>query len=144
MYTARDILREKGSQVYTISSDATVYEALKKMDQHNIGALVVLEGERMAGIISERDYARKMILKGRHSQDTAVRDIMTAPVTTVTPDKNLEECMELFTDKHTRHLPVVEDDQLVGIISIGDIVKGIINHKEFVIKELEKYIKGHR
>ena len=144
MYTARDILREKGTQVYTISPDATVYEALKKMDQHNIGSLVVLEGEKMAGIISERDYARKMILKGRHSQDTAVRDIMTTTVTTVTPDKDLEECMELFTDKHTRHLPVVEDDQLVGIISIGDIVKGIIDHKEFVIEELEKYIKGHR
>ena len=144
MYTARDILREKGTQVYSILPDATVYEALKKMDQHNIGALVVVEGEQMVGIISERDYARKMILKGRHSQDTAVRDIMTTPVVTVTPDKDLEECMELFADKHTRHLAVVEGEQLAGIISIGDIVKGIINHKEFVIEELEKYIKGHR
>ena len=144
MYTARDILREKGTQVHSILPDATVYEALKKMDQHNIGALVVVEGEQMVGIISERDYARKMILRGRHSQDTAVRDIMTTPVVTVTPDKDLEECMELFTDKHTRHLPVIEGEQLAGIISIGDIVKGIINHKEFVIEELEKYIKGHR
>ena len=98
----------------------------------------------MVGIISERDYARKMILKGRHSQDTAVRDIMTASVTTITPDKDLEECMELFTDKHTRHLPVVENEAVVGIVSIGDIVKGIIEHKEFVIQELEKYIRGRR
>ena len=130
--------------MYTTSPDATVYEALQKMDRHNIGALVVLEGEKMVGIISERDYARKVILKGRHSQDTPVKEIMTASVTTVTPDITLEECMELFTDKHTRHLPVVENDRLVGIISIGDIVKGIIEHKEFVIEELEKYIKGHR
>ena len=142
MYCARDILREKGSQVYSTSPDATVYEALQKMDQYNVGALVVFEGEKMVGIISERDYARKMILKGRHSQDTPVRDIMTASVLTVTPDKDLETCMELITDKHTRHLPVVENDRLIGIISIGDIVKGIIEHKEFVIDELEKYIKG--
>jgi len=144
MYCARDILREKGGQVYDISPDATVYEALQKMDQYNVGALVAFEGEKIAGIISERDYARKLILKGRHSQDTPVRDIMTTSVTTVTPDKNLEECMELFTDKHTRHLPVIEDDRVVGIISIGDIVKGIIDHKESIIEQLESYIKGWR
>jgi CBS domain-containing protein len=144
MYCVRDILREKGDRVYGTSPDATVYEALQKMDRYDVGALVVFDGDKMVGIISERDYARKMILKGKHSQDTPVRDIMTTAVTTVTPDKNLEECMELFTDKRTRHLPVIENDRLTGIISIGDIVKGIIEHKEFVIEELEKYIKGHR
>jgi len=144
MYSARDILREKGSRVYSTSPDATVYEALRQMDERKVGALLVFENEKLVGIISERDYARKMILKGRHSRDTPVREVMTASIVTVSPDRDLEECMELITTRRIRHLPVVEGDEVKGVISIGDIVKGIIEHKEFVIAELEKYIRGHR
>ena len=144
MYTVRDVLREKGAQVHSTTPDTTVYEALKVMDEKNLGALVVFEKGEMVGIISERDYARKMILRGKHSQDTPVAEIMTTRVITVTPDQNLEMCMELISGKHVRHLPVIEEDRVVGIISIGDIVKGIITHKESVIEQLEKYIKGQR
>jgi CBS domain-containing protein len=144
MKTARDLLREKGTQVYSTSADATVYEALQQMAEKNIGALIVFEGDRMVGLISERDYARKIILKNKFSRETAVAEIMTRDVVTVSPDKNLEECMELITNHRVRHLPVVEDDRVLGIISIGDIVKGIIDHKEFVIEQLEYYIKGWR
>jgi CBS domain-containing protein len=144
MYTVRDILREKGAQMYTTSPQTTVYEALQVMNDNNVGALLVFEKEEMVGIISERDYARKMIIKGKYSQDTPVRDIMTTQVITVTPDQNLEACMELISGKRIRHLPVVEETRVVGIISIGDIVKGIISHKESVIEQLEKYIKGQR
>jgi len=143
MYCARDILREKGSQLYTTSPDASVYEALKEMDEKDVGALLVFEDKQLVGIISERDYARKMILKGKHSRDTPVREVMTTSIATVTPDKDLEECMELIVARRIRHLPVVEGDEVTGIISIGDIVKGIIEHKEFLIEELRKYIRGH-
>lgn len=142
MRTVRDILREKGSEVASIAPDATVYEALSLMAEKNIGGLVVLENDRITGLISERDYARKVILKGKHSQDTPVRQIMTEKVITVDPTVNLDKCMELITYHRVRHLPVVENDNLVGIISIGDIVKGIITHKEFIIEQLEHYIKG--
>ena len=144
MKTVKDILRAKGSQVYTISPDATVYEALGRMAENNVGALLVFEENDLVGLISERDYSRKTILKGRFSKETAVSDIMTATVVTVHPDDDIEECMELFTDKHIRHLPVVEEGKIVGIVSIGDIVKSIIDYKEFIIEELENYIKGQR
>lgn len=144
MYSANDILREKGGQIFDIPPDATVYEAIKLMQEKNAGCLLVFEKEEMVGIISERDYARKIILKGKRSQETAVRDVMTTSLITVSPDKDLEYCMELITDKRIRHLPVVEEGKVLGIISIGDIVKGIIDHKEFVIEQLEKYIKGQR
>jgi CBS domain-containing protein len=138
----RDILREKGTALYSISPDATVYDALKLMAEKNVGALVVFDGDRMVGMISERDYARKIVLKNKFSRETKVKEIMTAEVITVTPALNLEQCMELITEKRMRHLPVVENDRVVGIISIGDIVKGIIEHKEFIIGQLESYIKG--
>jgi CBS domain-containing protein len=144
MKTARDLLREKGTQIYSTSPAATVYDALQQMAEKNIGALIVLEGDRMVGLISERDYARKVILKNKFSRETAVAEIMSRDVVTVSPDKNLEECMELITNHRVRHLPVLEDDRVIGIISIGDIVKGIIDHKEFVIEQLEYYIKGWR
>ena len=144
MRTVKDILRAKGSQVYTISPDATVYEALGRMAENNVGALLVFEENDLVGLISERDYSRKTILKGRFSKETAVSEIMTAKVVTVHPDDDIEECMELFTDKHIRHLPVVEEGKIVGIVSIGDIVKSIIDYKEFIIEELENYIKGQR
>jgi len=144
MKTVRDILRIKGSDIFTTTPDATVYDALKEMAEKNVGALMVLEGEKIVGLISERDYARKTILKGRFSKETAVKEIMTANVITVGPEEDLEDCMELFTDKHVRHLPVIENEKIIGIVSIGDVVKGIIDHKEFIIQEQEKYIKGKR
>jgi len=144
MKTARDLLREKGTQVYATSPDASVYDALQQMAEKNIGALIVFEGERLVGLISERDYARKIVLKNKFSRETAVTEIMSRDVVTVAPDKNLEECMEVITEHRVRHLPVVEDDRVLGIISIGDVVKGIIDHKEFIIEQLEYYIKGWR
>ena len=134
----------KGSKIYSTTPDATVYDALEQMAEKNVGALLVLEGEKIVGLISERDYARKTILKGRFSKETAVKEIMTANVITVGPEEDLEKCMELFTDKHVRHLPVIENEKLIGIVSIGDVVKGIVDHKEFIIQEQEKYIKGKR
>jgi CBS domain-containing protein len=144
MRTVKDILRAKGSKVYSISPDATVYEALNRMADKNVGAMLVFEGTDLVGLISERDYSRKTILKGRFSKETAVREIMTTEAATVHPDDDIEACMELFTDKHVRHLPVVEKGKVVGIVSIGDIVKSIIDYKEFIIEELENYIKGKR
>jgi len=139
----RDILRDKGTAVYSISPDASVYDALRLMAEKNVGSLLVLEGDRMAGMISERDYARKIVLMDKLSRETKVKEIMTTEVLTVTPDTDLDDCMELITDKRVRHLPVVENDRVLGIVSIGDIVKGIIDHKESVIEQLESYIKGH-
>ena len=144
MRTVKDILRAKGSKVYSIAPDATVYEALKRMAKKNVGAMLVFEGADLVGLISERDYSRKTILKGRLSKETSVREIMTTEMVTVHPDDDIEGCMELFTDKHVRHLPVIEKGKVVGIVSIGDIVKSIIDYKEFIIAELESYIKGRR
>ena len=144
MINVRDILRDKGTTVYSISPDDTVYDALKIMAEKNIGSLVVLKEGRIAGVISERDYARKIVLKNKFSKETKVEEIMTGEVATVTPDVDLEQCMGLVTEKRLRHLPVVENDRVVGIISIGDIVKGIIDHKERIIEQLESYIKGTR
>ena len=144
MRSVKDILQEKGTQVYAISPDATVYEALQLMADKNVGALMVMEGDTAVGLISERDYARKIVLKGRFSKDVPVREIMTADVIRVGPDDDVEYCMELMTDKRVRHLPVFKNDQLIGIISIGDIVNTIIKHKEEIIEQLENYIKGKR
>jgi len=144
MKTVKDILRAKGSKVYSISPDDTVYEALNRMADKNVGAMLVFEGNDLVGMISERDYSRKTILKGRLSKETAVKEIMTAELVTVHPDDDIEECMELFTDKRVRHLPVIKKGKVVGIVSIGDIVKSIIDYKDFIIEELENYIKGKR
>jgi CBS domain-containing protein len=138
----RDILREKGAAVYSISPDATVYDALKLMAEKNVGALVVFDQDRIVGMISERDYARKIVLRNKFSRETKVKEIMTAEIIIVTPAVDLEQCMRLMTERRLRHLPVVEKDRMVGIISIGDIVKGIIEHQEFIIGQLESYIKG--
>ena len=144
MRSVKDILQEKGTEVYAISPDATVYEALQLMADKNVGALMVMEGDTAVGLISERDYARKIVLKGRFSKDVPVREIMTADVIRVGPDDDVEYCMELMTDKRVRHLPVFKNDQLIGIISIGDLVNTIIEHKEEIIEQLENYIKGKR
>jgi CBS domain-containing protein len=144
MKTVKDILRTKGHDVWSIAPYATVYEALKFMADKNVGALVVLDVETVVGIVSERDYARKVILHGRSSREIHVREIMTPRVYYVHPEQNIQECMTLMTDKHVRHLPALENDRLVGVISIGDVVKAIIAEHETTIKHLEDYITGGR
>lgn len=144
MKLVKQILRGKGSEALSISPDASVYDALKLMAERNVGALLVLERERLVGIISERDYARKVILKGKSSLDTPVREIMTDKVLFVRPEQTVEECMALMTDKHIRHLPVLVGEQVIGIVSIGDLVKASIDEKDFLIQQLESYITGSR
>ena len=142
MITVKQILNEKGTKVWTISPQAMVFDALKLMSKKEVGALVVVEDDDVVGILSERDYARKIVLVGRHSQDTAVRDIMSTHVYGVHFDSTAEECMALMTDKHIRHLPVCKDEKLVGIISIGDVVKAIMTQQKVTIENLENYIMG--
>jgi CBS domain-containing protein len=140
MKTVRQLLEQKGSRVLSTTPDSTVYDALQMMADNEVGALVVLEDEKLVGIISERDYARSVILRGKSSKTTPVRDIMTSKVLTINFNTTIEQCMNLMTDKRVRHLPVVEGGSLVGLLSIGDIVKEIIQHQEFVINQLENYI----
>jgi CBS domain-containing protein len=142
MKTVGDVLRAKGSAVCAARPDETVYHALTVMAEKNIGALIVREGERVVGIFSERDYARQVELKGKASKDTPLRDVMTSRVVFVRPEHSLEECMALMTDKHIRHLPVLMEAQLAGILSIGDVVKAVISEKEFLISQLENYISS--
>lgn len=137
-----DILREKGSQVWSISPDATVYEALELIAEKDIGALLVMRDKRVVGLITEREYARNVILKGRASRETPVRDVMLREVAVTRPDQSVEECMSLMTDKRIRHLPVLDDGELCGLVSIGDLVKSIIVEQKFVIDQLETYISG--
>lgn len=143
MTTVSKILAAKGRQVWSVSPTTRLYEALKLMAEKDIGALLVLEEGEIVGIISERDYARKVILEGKNSMIVPIGDIMTKDVLTITPSYTLEECMALMTDKHVRHLPVLEDDQLAGVISIGDVVKEMISEQQFVIDQLENYIRGY-
>jgi len=142
MYLVEDILKMKGSDVVTVAPDIPIQEALKIMGEKNIGALVVLQGDKVIGIFSERDLARKIIGKDACSLVTRVRDIMTTPVTTVTLASSIEDCMSLMTEKRFRHLPVVDDDVLRGIISIGDVVNSIISNREKMIEQLQGYITG--
>ena len=140
MGAVRNIIEGKGKAVHCTTPDTTVYDALESLEEMNVGALVVVENGRLVGIFTERDYARKVILKGRASKETLVRDIMTERPIYVTPDSTIEQCMQLMSDKWIRHLPVLENDQVVGVISIGDVVKYIINEKDFIIRHLEHYI----
>ena len=145
MKTAAQILSSKPDQaVHAIAPSASVYEAMKLMAEKNVGALLVREAEKIAGMITERDYARKIILMGRASRDTPVRDIMTSEVLYVRPDQTSEECMALMTENRIRHLPVIDGGKLVGLISIGDLVKDIISEQRFIIDQLEHYIRGER
>src|ERR1051325_8402418 len=144
MKTVADILQTKGREVWTIPPQTIVFDALKIMADKNVGALVVMDGTRVAGILSERDYARKVILHGRSSRELETREIMSKNGYFVSPKENIGECMALFTNKHVRHLPVLQDDQLIGIISIGDVVKAVIAEQESTIKHLENYITGGR
>jgi CBS domain-containing protein len=140
MKTVKEILQAKSQRLLSIAPEASVLDALKLMADMDIGALVVLDGGRLAGIFSERDYARKVILHGKSSKDTRVHEIMTHKVVCVRPDQGVEECMALMTDKRIRHLPVLEDKRVIGVISIGDVVKEVISEQRFVIEQLEHYI----
>lgn len=140
--TVNQLLKSKGSVVWSIALETSVFEALQVMADKNVGALVVLEGTELRGIFSERDYARKVILHGKSSKDTPVCEIMTQKVDCVSPSQSVRECMARMTDKHIRHLPVIERDRVIGIISIGDVVKAIISDQEFMIEQLESYIAG--
>ena len=140
MKTVKEILDAKGQEVLSISAEDTVYNALKLMADRNVGALVVLDQGKLKGLISERDYARKITLQGRSSPDTKVEEVMTKRVVCTNLKHTAEECMALMTDKRVRHLPVVQDDQVIGLVSIGDLVKAIISHQKFIIAQLENYI----
>ena len=140
--TIRDVIKVKGSEVLSINSEATVYQALEMMATNNIGALIVTEKTETVGIISERDYARKVILRGRSSPSTTVATIMSTNICYITPDKTVEEGLALMTDKRCRHLPVMEGDEMIGVVSIGDLVKAQVEEKEFIIAQLENYIKS--
>src|SRR3989454_1754264 len=143
MKTVAQLLRTKGHQVLSVSPDIPVFAALEVMAEKNVGALLVLEGERLVGIFSERDYARKVILKGKASKETPVREIMSSHVLYIRPEQTIEDCMALMTDKRVRHLPVMEgEERVVGVISIGDVVKDIISEQEFMIEQLQNYITG--
>jgi CBS domain-containing protein len=144
MKSVGDILQTKGREVWTIPRETIVFDALKIMADKNVGALVVLDGGKVAGILSERDYARKVILHGKSSRELKAGEIMSATVYFVSPEQNIDDCMALFTNKRVRHLPVLQNDELIGIISIGDVVKAIIAEQEYTIKHLENYITGGR
>jgi CBS domain-containing protein len=142
MLTVQQLLEQKPKGIHSIAPSEPVLAAIKKMAEHHIGALVVLDGDRLAGIISERDYARKVVLLGRSSEETRVEAIMTSKVVTVTPKQDAHDCMRLMTDMRIRHLPVVNGDRLVGMLSIGDLVRAVIEEQERTIADLETYIRS--
>ena len=142
MRTVNDILREKGSTALSVKPTDTVLDALGVMAEHDVGAVLVQEGDKLVGILTERDYARKVVLAGRSSKDSQIKDIMTTRVMCVAPDRAIDECMALMTDKRCRHLPVLDHKLVVGIVSIGDLVKATIAEQEFTITQLQSYIAG--
>ena len=142
MTTVRQLLDEKGRTIWSIHPDATVFDAVAKMAEKDVGSLVVMEGEELVGIITERHYARNVVLKGKTSPATSVRDIMERHVVTAQPGQSVDQCMAVMTEERVRHLPVFEGKKLIGIVSIGDLVKSIIGDQEFVIVQLEQYIHG--
>jgi CBS domain-containing protein len=138
----QSILKAKGGATFSIAPDTTVYRALEIMVERNVSALVVLENEKLVGIFSEKDYARKVILKGKASKQTKIREIMSENLITVSPSASIDECMQLMTNNFIRHLPVLQEGELVGIVSIGDVVKSIIDEQKFIIQNMEQYIGG--
>lgn len=142
MSTVNDILNTKGREVCSIAPGQMVYEAVRLMAEKEIGALLVMDGEKLAGIVTERDYARKIVLEGRSSRDTPVKEVMSTRVLCVGPAQTVEECMALMTDKRIRHLPVIDHKRVIGLVSIGDLVKAIIREQQFVIEQLQHYIAG--
>ncbi len=142
MRTVRQLLESKPAEIIAISLDAPVIDAIRLMAERRVGALVVMEGARLAGILSERDYARKIVLQGRSSKDTPVRDIMTAEVITVRPEDSSDHCMQVVTDKRIRHLPVMQGGDVVGVLSIGDLVRAVIEEQKQELDQLQRYIAG--
>ncbi|HEY6940444.1 CBS domain-containing protein [Dokdonella sp.] len=142
MLQVKHLLADKGDRIYTVGPDEPVLAAIRTMADRYVGALLVMRGDELVGIVSERDYARKVILKGRSSSDTPVRDIMTSPVITVNPSDTVDTCMRLCTDSRVRHLPVVEGTRVVGVVSIGDLVKAVISEQGEQIEQLQRYIAG--
>jgi CBS domain-containing protein len=144
MATVRDMIRKKGYDVFTVTPDATVFEALNLMAEHNIGALLVMTGEEINGIVSERDCIRKVDVMGKNAKETKIREIMTSNVITVDADQPLEECMGLMIDKNIRHLPVCEGTQLLGLLSVRDVLREVIEVQQMMLSQLERYITGGR
>ncbi|MEK9993725.1 MAG: CBS domain-containing protein [Hydrogenophilales bacterium] len=142
MKTVQDLLDENNRELIKIDPNQTVFEALTMLSKYDIGALVVMNGEILSGIFSERDYARKVILSGKSSKETFVKEIMTEKVKCISPQNNIEDCMKIMTESRFRHLPVLKDDKVLGIISIGDIVRETITYQKFIINQLEQYISG--
>jgi len=142
MRRVKDILRNKGDQVWSVSPNVTVREALQEMADKNIGAVLVMDRGHLAGIFSERDYARKLDLRGRRADETLVEEVMTSQVVGVRPDDSVDECMAIMTERRIRHLPVVDGGEVAGLVSIGDVVKSIISEQQFLIEQLELYITG--
>ena len=140
MNTVKQLLKMKGNDIWSIAPDETAYKALQIMAEKDVGALLVTDGEKVAGIFSERDYARKVILKDKSSKDTLVRDLMTKDVICIESSATVEECMALMTAKHIRHLPVLEENKLIGLVTIGDVVKRVLSDQEYTIEHLERYI----
>lgn len=142
MKLVKNILESKGNEIWHVAPDDSVLDTIRMMAGKGVGALLVMNGGKLAGIVSERDYARKVILKGRSSENTPVKDIMTTDVVCANPEQSVEECMALMTEKRIRHLPVMQGEKVVGVLSIGDLVKAIIEEQHFTIKQLEMYITG--
>jgi CBS domain-containing protein len=142
MKRIQTLLKKKGYDVWRIAPDASVYDAIHLMAEKGVGALIVMDGQKLVGVISERDYARKIILEGRSSENTKISEIMSTEVITVGPDSRIEECMAMMTERRIRHLPVLDGDELLGVISLGDLVKYIIAEQQFVIEQMERYIAG--
>ena len=140
MASVKQILQGKGHDVWSIGPEASVYDAIEMMADKEVGALTIVDGDSLVGVVTERDYARKVILQGRSSKDTKIKDIMTSRVAYASPEQSVEECMGMMTEKRIRHLPVMDGDKLLGIISIGDLVKAIIEEQQHVIEQLEQYI----
>jgi CBS domain-containing protein len=142
MHTANDILKGKGHAVFSVSPTNTVLEALGVMAEHDIGAVLVMDEGKLVGVLTERDYARKVVLAGRSSKDSRVKDVMTVHIVCVAPERSVDECMALMTNKRLRHLPVVDHKRVIGIVSIGDLVKATIDDQQFTITQLQMYIAG--
>jgi CBS domain-containing protein len=140
MATVSALLKHKGRLIYSVPPDAPVLEAIKEMAEHGVGALLVMQNERLMGVVSERDYARKVILLGRSSNETRVSQIMSTPVLTVRPDQSVNECMRIMTESRVRHLPVLEGERVVGVLSIGDLVRAVLEEQQQTIEQLEQYI----